>query len=135
MSAGWWQSDSAADEAKPAGGDEPASGSPPGPIPSSPHQPLPAILLRLPPAFHLDAARRPALLRVPAAGHAECGAGFTIGTPVSRYGAFKLWRAKSVDLRALLFGFFGLRSPFAPPADPNEDPDDRREMGSSGLTD
>jgi superfamily II DNA or RNA helicase len=29
--------------------------------------------------------------------------GFTIGTPVSRYGSVKLWRARSVNLRLLLF--------------------------------
>ena len=105
MSANWWQADPEADGLmRGENGEAPDSSasSPPHPLTPSPHQSLPpAILLRLPPAFRAAAARRLATSRDASPGHLECGAGFTIGTPVSQYGAVKLWRAKSVDLQAL----------------------------------
>jgi hypothetical protein len=81
------------------------------------HDP-PATLLRLPPWSDLDEAGH---RTAPGAGVArrrdgrsaavaftarrrDCqSAGFTIGTPVSRFGTVKLWKARSVNLRLLLF--------------------------------
>jgi superfamily II DNA or RNA helicase len=62
----------------------------------------PAVLLRLPPwAIQGEAAAQRAP-GDPAAQRRDCRfAGFAIGTPVSRFGAAKLWKARTVDLRRL----------------------------------
>jgi SNF2-related domain/Restriction endonuclease/Helicase conserved C-terminal domain len=81
------------------------------------HDP-PATLLRLPPWLDLDEAECQTAPPDFAARRRDCrsaaviftarrrdcqSAGFTIGTPVSRFGTAKLWKARSVNLRLLLF--------------------------------
>lgn len=80
---------------------------PPGPLPDllagSEGQDPPATRLRLPASFAVGAAgRQSAPPLPPAERRAPRHGGFRIGTPVSRYGSVKLWRARSVNLRLLL---------------------------------
>jgi superfamily II DNA or RNA helicase len=90
----------------------------------------PAILLRLPPPFVIGTARREEVREAvaPAARLPALDAPFTLGTPVSQYGTAKLWRARSVDLRGLLFGSFRA---YAPPR-PEEGAAPRRQRPDAG---
>lgn len=69
-----------------------------------PHADPPATLLRLPAAMRLESPRRDT---APAGFHAQSRdcrhEGLQIGTARSQAGMVKLWRARAVDLRPLLF--------------------------------
>jgi hypothetical protein len=136
MTGDWWQDTAAAED---GGSRDDASSShsltpsPAHPVTPSPPPPPPAVLLRLPPAFRAEEARHQALDHLSLPARLECrDTGFSVGTPVSQYGTFKLWKAKSVDLRSLLFAFLRSSLRFTPPNPEEEGAGEARRQFTGG---